>query len=195
MSALAPIAALLLAGCVRAAHPVAVDPLSGAEVWEGDFRVAAPPGWEVSRNRRWLGNDLFTFTSPDRRDAITIERFREDRRSRDLPLSLVSDALTMNFGRAQGVRPELLGQDEILVADRPAWATTVLRRHGPGERLASTVALRGAGHLVLIGLHTVPEGVDDCALAWQLVLESFELPGEPVPKDPRLEDLLMFPPR
>jgi len=180
-------------GCLRAASPV-VDEVGSAVMWQGHFEVAAPPGWEVTRNRRWFNNHMFTLTAPDGRDAINIELIKETGKTRDLPLVLMSDVLAMNIGRKVGVEPELIGQNELLVANRQAWATTLIRRHGPNERLASVVTLRGQDHIVMLTLNTVPGGISSSALAWQLVIDTFDLPTEPVPPDPPMEDLLMFPP-
>ena len=188
--------ALLLAlnaGCVHAASPV-VQPSGTQVMWQGHFEVAEPPGWEVTRNRKWFNNHVFTFTSPDGRDAINIELIKESQKTRDLPLVLMSDALAMNIGRKVGVQPELLGQNELLVANRQAWATTLVRHHGPNKRLASVVTMRGQDHVVMITLNTVTGSMGETALAWQLVLDTFDLPTEPVPPDPPMEDLLMFPP-
>ncbi len=90
---------------MHAARPVGVAPLGGQELWRGDLEVAAPPGWEVTRNYRFFGNQLFTLIDPEGDAAVTIELHKENRDSRALPLLLVSDALTMNQGRSLGVRP------------------------------------------------------------------------------------------
>ncbi len=176
-----------LLGCVRAVKP-------NGDLWVGDFALDAPSSWEITRNYRFLGNSFFTLTAPDRGSAITVEMIRETHRQRRLPLRLVSDVLTVNVGRASGIEAEVIAQHELLVAERRAWATTAVRRHGPQERLASQVALRGERHVVLVTLHTPLGGVPGASLAWQRVLDSLALPGEPAPADIPMIDLFLYPP-
>jgi len=178
---------LALAGCARAVKPQ-------GDLWVGRFALDAPRAWEVTRNYRFLGNSFFTLTAPDRRSAITVEMIRESQRERRLPLRLVSDTLVVNVGRSSGIEAHVIGQHELLVAERLAWATTAVRRHGPHERLASQIALRGERHVFLITLHTPPGGVPDAAIAWQRVIDSFAIPGEPAPPDAPMLDLFVYPP-
>ena len=107
---------VLNTGCSTAAKPV-LDDAGQVVAWRGRFEVDAPPEWEVTRNRRRLNNHLFTFTSPDGRDAITIELIREGQQSRALPLVLLSDTLANSSRRIIDILDE---QSAGLIAARSA---------------------------------------------------------------------------
>lgn len=168
---------LLIAACARAVHPV-----PGTATLDGSFAVVVPEGWSVARNRRVLGNHQVMLRSPDGSSAITVELLREDRGTRDLPLSLVADTFLLETGRSLGVASEPLDLRRLEVSGREAWVATVERRHGPNARLTSAVFLRGDRHLAVLTLLVAPTTPGSVVLAWDAVLSSFEL-HEPPPDE------------
>lgn len=168
--------ALILA-CARAVHPV-----PGTPVLDGSFALVVPEDWEMVRNHRVMGNAQVMLRSPDGSSAITVELLREDRSTRDLPLSLVADTFYLETGRSLGVSSEPLNLQRLEVSGREAWASTVERRHGPNTRLTSAVFLRGDRHMAVLTLLVGPSTPATVLLAWDTVLSSFEL-HEPPPQD------------
>ncbi|MCB9762731.1 MAG: hypothetical protein H6739_23220 [Alphaproteobacteria bacterium] len=170
---------LSLVGCLRAARPV---PDSQPLRYAGRFEVAVPDGWEVTRNWRFAGNRRLVLRAPQNDAAITVEMVREDWRSRDLPLSVVADVAMAEAGRSLGIAAEPLGQHQLLLAGREAWATTLRRHQGPASALATAVTLRADHHLVVLTLHSTAAAPP--VPAWDLVLSSFALPRDPPPDTP-----------
>lgn len=168
-----------------AVHPI---PDSHPATLAGRFEVSVPDEWTVARNVRGPLGQHLSLHDPSGASSITIDLVREDRGSRELPLSLVVDTYAVELGRGRGISSEHLAQDVLVVADRTAFATTVRRRVGPHERLASTVGLRGDDHLAVLTLHTVDDAPASVTLAWDLVLESFQLPLDPPPDVPPFLD-------
>jgi hypothetical protein len=181
---------MVLLAC-RAVHPiVGVTP---ATVAGPRIVVEIPPGWELDRNRRSPINQHLSLFNEQHASAINIDLVREDRSTRDLPLSLVTEGLALNGGRFMGIDSEHNATHELTVADREAWAVTTVRRHGPNERLISTVALRGNDHLAVLTLNTGTDAPPVVVLGWSQVLDSFEMPLDPAPPlnllDPLDEEL------
>lgn len=175
---------ILALGCA-AVHPI---PDSHPPTLGGRFEVTVPQDWTVERNVKGPLGQHLALHAPTGESSITIDLVREDRRSRELPLSLVVDTYAVELGRGRGIASEHLAQDELVVADRRAFATTVQRQIGPYQRLASTVGLRGDDHLAVLTLHTVPEAPSTVTQAWDVVLESFALPLDPPPDEPPFWD-------
>ncbi len=176
-----------LLGCLAAVKP-------GVGGWEGPvFHFQHPRGWEVVKNHRFLGRHVVVMTNADGPGDITVELYREDKRTRAKPLSLVSDVYAANLGWTQGYVITPLGQHQIEVANREAWVTDVVRRHGPNERRASVVMLRGDRRLVVITLSTVEGSPRSVYYAFDQVLSSFEMPYD-APPEHTVQDTLLFAP-
>jgi hypothetical protein len=102
---------------------------------------------------------------------------------------------TLGRGRNLGYRTELLGSQEILVAERRAWATTYRFTHGPHGRTGSSVYLRADRFLVILTLQGLDNMPTEVIPMWSAFLDSFALPewaAEEVPlfepeADPELE--------
>jgi hypothetical protein len=136
----------------------------------------SPPAWELVKNKRVFRNRLVVFEAPDDCCFIRVEALYEGQKARALPLDIVADVHTLGRGRNLGVHMELLGSQDILVAERQAWATTYRYTHGPHARTGSSVYLRGGPYLVVLtlqGLDTMPVAV---VPIWDAFLESVDLP-------------------
>ena len=174
------VAALMLVGCgpaVRFELQQSVEPL----VFD------SPVGWELVKNRRYLKNRLVVFEASDDCCFVRIEAVPEGKRARSLPLDLVSETLTLSRGRRQGIRVELLGSQEILVANRRGVATTYRMRHGPHSRFGTSVHFRASEYLVVLTL----QGVDPLSLEvldqWSLFLDSVDAPQWEAQDEPLFE--------
>lgn len=169
----------LLALACRAVHPVpGVLPttVAGARI-----EVEVPPNWELDHNRRNPINQHVSLLHPGTNSAITIDLVREDRDTRDLPLSMIAEGLALQDGRILGIQADHRGTHELEVADREAWAVTAVQRHGPNERLVSTVVLRGTQHLAVLVLNTSLDAPPVVVMGWSQVLDSLVLPLDPAP--------------
>jgi hypothetical protein len=142
----------------------------------------SPIGWELVKNQRIFRNRLVVLEAPDDCCFIRLEALVEGEEARGLPLDIVAEVHTLGRGRNLGLHMELLGSQDILVADRQAWATTYRYTHGPHARTGSSVYLRGGRYLVVLTL----QGLDDMPVAviplWDAFLESVQLP-EWAPED------------
>ncbi len=166
--------------CVPAAH------LSGI-TWQGSFQVDAPPRWTVTRNRRLMGHHVLTLQAPDDCCTIDVERLREDRAARELPLSLVAEVLPLNQGHVHGQTSTPVGRHQLDLAGHEAWATTLERTSGPHSWLVTTVYTRIDGHLYVLTLTYPPSAGTHLVLAWERVLSSFDVPGAPPASGPPFE--------
>ncbi|MCB9795522.1 MAG: hypothetical protein H6741_22680 [Alphaproteobacteria bacterium] len=173
--------ALLSAGCARALRPV---PGSDPPRYEGRVAFELPSGWDLSRRRRFFGNQAFTLKAPEPSSAVTVRVMREGRVSRALPLPVVAEALSVDAGRSLGVESALVGLQQVELDGREAWAATVRRRHGPVERVESSVYLRAGRDLVVVSLHTVSDAPAAVLTAWSSLLGSLSLPMDPRPDTP-----------
>lgn len=172
-----PLLHTLLAGCLSAVH-------TGQGRWTGSFAVDAPPRWEITRNSRAMGHHILVFEAPDACCHITVERRRETRQTRDLPLSLVSDLMPLEAGRIHGMVGEPMGHHQLDLGGREAWATTVIRHNGPKSWVVSSVFARSPDGLYVLTLD-YPESAGPAVVrAWERVLTSFDLPGHPPPDVP-----------
>ncbi len=167
----------LLLACTSAAH-------TGHGHWAGAFSVDAPPRWQVTRNRRVMGHHLWVVQAPDGCCDIAIERRRENRDTRELPLSLLSDTLPLQAGRVHGIVAEPVGHHQLALRGREAWATTVQRHNGPRTWMETTVFTRAPDGLYVLTLRYVEGAGPQVARAWERVLTSFDLPAWPVPDTP-----------
>lgn len=172
---------LLLLGCLRAVHPVEGAPVPRLE---GRISVELPQGWEVKRNTRAFGNHHLLLHSPEPSTLVTIDLVREGKQTRDLDLLIVSEGYALDHGRSLGIEAALTGHHQLEVDGREAWAVTTLRKHGPHERMQSTVLLRGSTHLAILSLHTLPEADPGLVADWGQILDSFHLVGDPAPEQP-----------
>jgi len=170
---------------------LAVKP--GLSGWEGAFHFQHPKGWEVVKNHRFLGRHVVVLENRDGPGHITLELYREDRSTRKKPLSLVADVYAANLGWRQGYVITPVAQHQLLVADREAWASDVVRTHGPHRRLASVVMLRGDGRVAVITLSTEEDSPHNVYYAFDQVLSSFDLPDDPPPEHTVNDTLLFFP--
>ncbi len=151
--------------------------------------VEVPHGWELDHNRRNPINQHISLLNEAWNSAITIDLVREDRSTRALPLSMVAEGLALEDGRSMGIESDHRATHELEVAEREAWAVTSMQRHGPNERLVSTVALRGNEHLVVLVLNTSLDAPPVVVLGWSQVLDTLVLPMDP-PPEVRLVDPL-----
>ena len=170
---------LLLLGCLRAVHPVEGAPTPRLE---GRIAVELPSGWEVSRNSRAFGNHHLLLNSPDPSTQVTIDLVREAKQTRHLDLLIVGEGYAVDHGRSLGIEAAVTGHHRLEVDNREAWAITTLRKHGPHERMQSTVVLRGSEHLAILSLHTLPEADPGLVADWGQILDSFHLMGDPAPE-------------
>lgn len=175
------IGAVLLLGCLRAVHPVEGAPVPRLE---GRLSVELPEGWAVRKNSRAFGNHHLLLDSPDPTTQVTIDLVREAKQTRELDLLIVSEGYALDHGRSLGIEAALTGHHRLEVDGREAWAVTTLRKHGPHERMQSTVLLRGSEHLAILSLHTVQEADPRVVADWGQILDSFHLVGDPAPELP-----------
>jgi hypothetical protein len=170
----APMVGILLAlGCARAWHPAASD----------RFDLDVPPGWTVTRNRRWFGNDFFTIRAPDGGATISVECVRRDRQSDDLPLDLLAETRALYMGRVFDVENRRWRLDQIDVDGHEAWAVTGRRTWHDASADFSMITLRLSRHVAFVTLQTPPGGLDRQASAWTRVVDSLRFPRDPVPDD------------
>ena len=158
----------------------------------------SPSGWPLVKNQKFFRNRLVVFEAPDDCCFLRVEALFEGAKVRALPLEMVADASTLGRGRNLGYRTELLGSQEILVADRQSWVTTYRFTHGPHSRMGSSVYLRGGPYLVVITLQGLEDMPSEVIALWSAFLDSFALPeweAEDVPlfeigQDPEMEIFL-----
>ena len=171
---------VFLLGCPHAVEVSEADLL-------GRMSLEMPSNWELVKNRRFLGNHMVTLRSPEGCCTVQAHLIPEDRKSRALPLDILSDTLSMSGAYLQGFHSELLGSNTIELDGREAWATVVRRYHGPHERLYTTVITRISGHIVWLSLEAPFTAPLSITTAWQAVLETFRLPEDPPVESPVFE--------
>ncbi len=164
-----------LSGCLSATH-------QGHGRWAGSFAIDAPPSWEVTRNRRTLGHHLLVLQAPDDCCHITVERRRETRETRALPLSLLSDVMPLETGRIHGMVGEPVGHHQLDLGGREAWATTIIRHNGPNSWVVTSVFARSPDGLYVLTLDYPESAGPTVVRAWERVLTSFDLPDHPPPQ-------------
>lgn len=157
-------------------------------VAQGPFVFQSPQDWELVKNQRIFRNRLVVFEGPDDCCFIRVEGLFEGEPARALPLEIVADIHTLGRGRNLGYKTELLGSQDILVADRQAWATTYRFTHGPHARQGSSVYMRGGPYLVVLTLQGLDDMPQSIIPVWGAFLDSFQLP------DWVAEDLPLFEP-
>jgi hypothetical protein len=113
---------------------------------------------------------------------VTIDLVREAKQTRGLDLLIVGEGYALDHGRSLGIEASVTGHHRLEVDNREAWAITTLRKHGPHERMQSTVVLRGSEHLAILSLHTLPEADPAVVADWGQILDSFHLMGDPAPE-------------
>ncbi len=172
--------AALLSGCLPAVH-------QGQGVWKGTFALEAPALWEVTRNRRLLGHHELILRAPNRCCTIAVERLRETRSTRDLPLSLIADALPLQAGRIHGIVSEPIAHHQIELQGREAWATTLMRHNGPYSWMETAIYTRADGGLYVLTLDYPTNANASVVRAWERVLSSFDIPGATPPTAPPWE--------
>jgi hypothetical protein len=139
----------------------------------GRFDLEPPEGFSVERNYRWFGNDFVVLARG--KEAIEVARYKEDARSRRVPLDLVVEARALDWGRRFGVGSGQDGLHEIMVDGRQAWAVSGRRKWRWVEMGYTTVALRGGSHLVMLtGMAPAPE-FESFVPSWSTMLEAFTL--------------------
>ncbi|MCB9744555.1 MAG: hypothetical protein H6740_18310 [Alphaproteobacteria bacterium] len=175
---IALLTALLSVSCAQALRPV---PGSEPLRYEGELAFELPEGWALTRQRRLLSQQAVTLTTPHSGSAVTVKRVREGEVSRGLPLSIVAEVLSVDAGRSLGVDSTLVGLQQLDVDGREAWVATVRRRHGPVERIESSVYVRGERHLVIVSLHTNGDAPVEVLRDWDGLLGSLDLVTEPPP--------------
>ena len=147
----------------------------------------APKGWPLVKNKKYFRNRLVVFEAPDDCCFLRIEALYEGAKARSLPLEMVGDASTLARGRNLGYRTELLGSQEILLADRRAWATTYRFTHGPHARIGSAVYVRGGPYLVVLTLQGLEDMSPEVIAIWSTFLDAFALPEWEAEKLPLFE--------
>lgn len=148
----------------------------------GRFDLGVPEGFSVTRNYRWFGNDFLVLARG--KEAIEVARYREDARSRRVPLDLLVEARGLDWGRRFGVGSGRDGLHEIMVDGRQAWVVSGRRRWRWVEMGYTTVALRGRTHLVMLTGMAPAADFEAFVPAWGELLDAFTL-GEG-PADERL---------
>lgn len=158
-----------------------------AAAWRPDaprrFDLAPPPGWEVRRNARVLGNEFLTLVAPEGDAAIHVELVRLDARSRRLPADMLAETRALDQGRALGFENALWRLDRIGLDGHEAWAATGRRRFHQSSNDYTLVVARTRSHVVMLSLTAPVGGLAAATPAWSGVLESFRLPRDPVPDD------------
>ncbi|MFN7147823.1 MAG: hypothetical protein ACK4YP_28895, partial [Myxococcota bacterium] len=164
---------LFLLGCVAAWRPDAT----------GRFDLAVPPGWEVTKNRRWFGNDFFVLTDDAARASITIELVRDDASSRRLPLDLLAETRALSMGRSLGIESTRSRLHQIELDGHEAWAVTGTRRWKFAVADYSAVIARAGRHVAQVTLQAPHGQLDRALVGWSIVLETLTFPQDRIPDD------------
>ena len=172
--------ALGLVACPRA---VQMGP-NGAE---GPMVFDSPDGWSVVKNQQVFFNRIVVYEESHDCCFLRIEAIREGDTARNERLSVVAEALTLARGRHLGLRTELLGSQDILVAERRAWAPTYRFDHGPLSRMGTSVHLRGGPFLVILTLQGLEPLEASSLQVWDTFLSSFQLPIWPAVEETLFE--------
>ena len=152
----------------------------------GRFDLAVPTGWEIRRNARWLGNEVFSLANPAARATITLELVHADARSQEFPLDLLAEARALSMGRSLGIQSGRSHLHQIDLDGHEAWAVTGRRRWQFVEADYTTIVTRVGKHVAQLTLQA-PVGMLDAQLpAWSVVLDSLRFPNDRVPADAAL---------
>jgi hypothetical protein len=93
----------------------------------------------------------------------------------------VAEGLVGNLGRSQGVETLATSSQEVDLGGRRAVALTGRRRHGPREVDFSALVARDDRHVVVVFLQAPPGRLATGTGAMERLLDTFDLPGRPVP--------------
>lgn len=167
---------LLLPGCPKAVHRVD-DQLLGRVSFEVE------PGWEITRNYRWLGTHHVQLTPSPPSSVLTVDLVRVGAGGEDLPLDLVAEGVVGQLGRKVGMQTLATHEHEIVLDGRRAIALTGTRTHGPHQMEFTAWVARTPRHLLIVLLQTPPGQLQYQTRLLQRLLESLELPLEPPPPD------------
>jgi len=170
---------LLLALPAGACLPRAARVENGQVSGRVSFDV--PPGWQVTRNIRWVQLRRVVIQPPTRDGSLAVEWIRVSRKNASLPLDLVAEAVIGNAGREDGEATVFVGKEEVLLADRPAVAITGRRRRGPENLDFTALVTRGEGCLVVVWLTAPPGGLSAHSMALERVMNTLEMPFDPPP--------------
>jgi hypothetical protein len=141
------------------------------------------PGWEITRNYRWLGSHHVQLSPAHPTSVLTVDLMRTGRGGEQLPLDLVAEGVVGELGRKLGMRTVATHKHEIVLDGRPAIALTGTRHHGPQQVEFTAWVTRTPGHLLIVLLQTPPGQLQAHSRLLQRLLESLELPSEPPPPD------------
>ncbi len=167
---------LLLTGCPQAVHRVDDQLL-------GRVSFAVEPGWEITRNYRWLGSHHVQLSPQPPSSVLTVDLIRTGPGGEQIPLDLVAEGVVGQLGRKLGMRTVATGKHEIELADRRAIALTGTRHHGPHHTEFTAWVARTPGRLLIVQLQAPPGQLEQHTRLLTRLLESFELPLEPPPPD------------
>jgi hypothetical protein len=147
------------------------------------FDVTVPPGWTVTRNARWFGNDFFTLANAQARAEITLDVVRGDRTTAALPLDLLAETRALSVGRKLGITSGETHLDQIVLDGHEAWAVTGRRRWQFVTADFSAVVARVGHHVVMLTLQAPVGHLDDAAAGWSVVLDTLRFPHDRIPAD------------
>ena len=167
---------LPLAGCPKAVERV-------DNHLEGQVCFTVEPGWEITRNYRFLGSHHVAMSPEPPRAVLTVDFMHVGHQGETLPLDLVAEGVVGQLGRKLGMETFATHQHEIELAGRRASALTGYRRHGPREADFTAWVTRTPGRLLIVQLQTSRGALQQHSRLLQRVLESMELPLEPPPPD------------
>jgi hypothetical protein len=167
---------LLLTACPKAVTRVD-DQLLGRVCFEVE------PGWEITRNYRWMGSHHIQLSPTPPWSVLTVDLMRIGQGGEQLPLDLVAEGVVGELGRKVGMRTVATHQHEIVVDGRRTIALTGTRHHGPQEVEFTAWVTRTPGHLLIVMLQTPVGQLQHHSRLLQRLLESLELPQEPPPPE------------
>ncbi len=166
----------LLVACPQAVHRVDDHLL-------GRVSFAVEPGWEVTRNHRFMGSHHVQLSPDPPTSVLTVDLVRTGPGGDELPLDLVAEGVVGELGRKMGMRTVATHEHEIVVDGRRAIALTGSRHHGPHSTDFTAWVARTPRHLLIVLLQTPPGELPQHTRLLQRLLETLELPQEPPPPD------------
>lgn len=172
---------LLLLSTLLTACPKAVQRVDDQLLGRVSFEVE--PGWELTRNYRWLGSHHVQLSPAPPSSVLTVDLIRTGPGGEQLPLDLVAEGVVGQLGRKMGMRTIATGKHEIELAGRRAIALTGTRHHGPHHTEFTAWVARTPGRLLIVQLQAPPGQLEQHTRLLTRLLESFELPLEPPPPD------------
>ncbi len=176
LAALLLVLAAVMSGCPKAVQRVD-DRLLGRVSFEVE------PGWELTRNYRWMGSHHLQLSPQPPSSVLTVDLMRAGPGGEDIPLDLLAEAVVGQLGRKVGMRTLATHKHEITVAGRRTIALTGTRHHGPQQVDFTAWVTRTPQHLLIVLLQTPPGELQHHTRLLQRVLESLELPLDPPPPD------------